>query len=129
RAEGRAVLAGAQIAVASDDDEAAVRQTSFGVGTVPGTDPDQLGGSSWQSLARGTGTIETDYLNGQIALIARAHGLAAPLNTAIAARARHAARTGSRSGQISAAELAAELGVGSGSAATGPPAGGAGGRA
>lgn len=124
RAEARAVLASAQIEVASDDDEAAVRQTSFGVGTVPGTEPDQLGGSSWQSLARGTGSIETDYLNGQIALIAREHALAAPLNTAIAALARHAAHTGSRPGAISAAELAAELGLGAattttGSAATG----------
>ncbi|MFD4562753.1 hypothetical protein ACFWP5_52095, partial [Streptomyces sp. NPDC058469] len=25
------------------------------------------GGSSWQSLNRGTGTIEADYLNGEIA--------------------------------------------------------------
>ncbi|MGC0142298.1 ketopantoate reductase family protein [Pseudactinotalea sp. Z1732] len=111
RAEARAVLAGAGIEVASDDDEAAVRQASFGVGEVPGTDPDQLGGSSWQSLARGTGSIETDYLNGQIALIAREHGLAAPVNTTIAALARQAARTGTRPGAISASDLAAELGL------------------
>lgn len=111
RAEARAVLAGAGIEVASDDDEAAVRRASFGVGEVPGTDPHRLGGSSWQSLARGTGSIETDYLNGQIALIAREHGLAAPLNTTIAALARQAARTGAQPGAISAADLAIELGL------------------
>ncbi len=33
------------------------------------------GGSSWQSLRRGTGTIETDYLNGEIVLLGREHGV------------------------------------------------------
>ena len=34
------------------------------------------GGSSWQSLARGSGTIEADYLNGEIVLLGRLHGFA-----------------------------------------------------
>jgi 2-dehydropantoate 2-reductase len=38
------------------------------------------GGSSWQSLNRGTGTIEADYLNGEIALLGRLHGVPTPLN-------------------------------------------------
>ncbi|NUT37406.1 MAG: 2-dehydropantoate 2-reductase [Hamadaea sp.] len=41
---------------------------------------DRSGGSSWQSLTRGTGAIETDYLNGEIVLLARERGLDAPLN-------------------------------------------------
>jgi 2-dehydropantoate 2-reductase len=36
--------------------------------------------SSWQSLARGTGTIEVDYLNGEIVLLGRIHGVATPVN-------------------------------------------------
>lgn len=31
--------------------------------------PGVRGGSSWQSLARGTGTVEADYLNGEISLL------------------------------------------------------------
>ena len=38
------------------------------------------GGSSWQSLARGTGNIEADYLNGEIALLGRLHGVPTPAN-------------------------------------------------
>jgi 2-dehydropantoate 2-reductase len=38
--------------------------------------------SIWQSFARGSGS-EVDYLNGEVALLARRHGVAAPLNTAL----------------------------------------------
>ena len=47
------------------------------VGSVRG------GGSSWQSLARGTGSIESDYLNGEIALLGRLHGVPTPVNAAL----------------------------------------------
>ncbi len=51
------------------------------------------GGSSWQSLARGTGTIETDYLNGEIVLLGRLHGVPTPVNVGLQRMAR---RTGDR---------------------------------
>lgn len=38
------------------------------------------GGSTWQSLARGTGNIESDYLNGEVVLLGRLHGVATPAN-------------------------------------------------
>ena len=38
------------------------------------------GGSTWQSLQRGAGSIETDYLNGEIALLGALHGVATPYN-------------------------------------------------
>jgi len=41
------------------------------------------GGSSWQSLARAAGTIETDYLNGEIVTLGRLHGVATPVNHAL----------------------------------------------
>jgi 2-dehydropantoate 2-reductase len=41
------------------------------------------GGSSWQSLARGAGSIEADYLNGEIALLGRLHGVPTPVNVAL----------------------------------------------
>ena len=108
--EARTVLAAAGITVTSDEDEAATRADGFTVRPVPG-EPEQLGGSTWQSLARGTGSIETDYLNGEIVRIAYAHGLTAPINARIATMARAAARSGHRPGSISADELARELGI------------------
>jgi 2-dehydropantoate 2-reductase len=41
------------------------------------------GSSTWQSLTRSTGAIETDYLNGEIVLVGRLCGVATPANSAI----------------------------------------------
>jgi len=40
------------------------------------------GSSTFQSVARGTGSVETDYLNGEIVLLGRLHGIATPVNSA-----------------------------------------------
>ena len=82
-AEGRAVLDAAGIGYTSDEEEAAARADSFEVRPVPGMDG-VLGGSTWQSLTRGTGNVETDYLNGELVRIARQHGLEAPINATMA---------------------------------------------
>jgi len=50
------------------------------------------GGSSWQSLARGSGSIETDYLNGEIVLLGRLHGIPTPVNALLQRLANEAAR-------------------------------------
>ena len=44
--------------------------------------------STWQSLQRGSG-IETDYLNGEIVLLGRLHGVPTPVNADIQARAHN----------------------------------------
>jgi 2-dehydropantoate 2-reductase len=41
---------------------------------------DHQGGSSWQSLARSTGNVEADWLNGEIVLLGRLHGIPTPVN-------------------------------------------------
>lgn len=41
----------------------------------------RAGGSSWQSVARGATSIETDYLNGEIVLLGRRHDVPTPVNT------------------------------------------------
>lgn len=110
RAEARQVLDAAGITVTPDDEERAARQNAAQVRPVPGA-PEQLGGSSWQSLMRGSGTIETDYLNGEIALIGRRIGHPAPVNARITALARHAARTGLRPGDITADQLRVAFGL------------------
>jgi 2-dehydropantoate 2-reductase len=109
-AEARRVLDAAGIAVTPDDEEAAVRSAGFTMHPVPGV-PDDVGGSTWQSLRRGTGNVETDYLNGEIVRVAHGIGQSAPLNEALASLARRAARTGHAPGSLSADQLAAELGV------------------
>lgn len=38
------------------------------------------GGSTWQSLTRSLGSVETDYLTGEIVLLGRLHGVATPVN-------------------------------------------------
>jgi 2-dehydropantoate 2-reductase len=67
------------------------------------------GGSSWQSLVRGTGTIEASYLNGEIALLGRLHGVPTPVNETLERLAARAAREGMRPGSMTAAEVAAEI--------------------
>ena len=110
RAEGYAVLDDAGVAYTSDEEEQAARAVSFTVHPVPGL-PEFLGGSTWQSLTRGTGNVETDYLNGELALIARQHGRSAPLNSRLASLVRQAAAHGTPPGEMSVAELAAHLGI------------------
>jgi 2-dehydropantoate 2-reductase len=108
-AEARAVLAGAGIGFVDDEESRAGWQPDgLSVLPVPG-EPAQLGGSSWQSLMRGSGSIETDYLNGEIALVARRTGRAAPLNSRLCTLARLAAREGHRPGSMSPEQLRAAL--------------------
>ena len=40
--------------------------------------------STWQSLQRGTGRIEVDYLNGEVVLLGRLHGVPTPVNVRVA---------------------------------------------
>lgn len=111
--EAREILTAADIEVTPDEDEAearAARAVGFTMNEVPGV-PSYLGGSTWQSLTRGTGNVETDYLNGEIAQIAHRIGRTAPINAHVASLARIAAATGQQPGAISAAELAAILGI------------------
>ncbi|MGR3792656.1 ketopantoate reductase family protein [Vannielia sp. SX4] len=43
----------------------------------------RAGNSTTQSLARATGSVETDWLNGEIVQLARQHGVPAPLNARV----------------------------------------------
>ncbi len=106
--EGLRVLASAGIALPSDSDEASWRAEGLEIRPVPGVD-EPLAGSSWQSLARGTGSIETDYLNGEIVRMARTVGLAAPVNETLQQLARRAAVERKGPGSMKAAELLAAV--------------------
>ncbi|MET9463731.1 2-dehydropantoate 2-reductase N-terminal domain-containing protein [Streptomyces sp. NPDC006544] len=65
------------------------------------------GGSSWQSLARGTGSIEADYLNGEITLLGRLHGVKTPVNDTLRHAANIFAREGLPPGAMSIEDLTA----------------------
>jgi len=93
KAEGEAVLAAAGITVTSAEDDLARRGDALRIQPV-GDDRHRAGGSSWQSLQRGTGTIETDYLTGEIVLLGRLHGVATPANRALQEAAAEMARAG-----------------------------------
>lgn len=107
RAEGEAVLRAAGIGwvdVGSADPrrDAMTRTTE-----VPGED--RPGGSTVQSLNRATGRVESDFLNGEIALIARLNAVEAPLNTALADLGPRLARGGRGAGSMALVELTAIL--------------------
>ena len=106
-AEAREVLVAAGISI-PDDQEASAAWAGYAVRPVPG-EPAVMGGSTWQSLIRGTGTIETTYLNGEIALIARRMGRTAPINAGLTAAARRAAREGLEPGAIDPDQLRTQL--------------------
>ena len=60
----------------------------------------------WQSLARGTGSIETDYLSGEISLIGRMHGVPTPVNALMQRLSARFAAEGRAPGSLPIAELA-----------------------
>jgi 2-dehydropantoate 2-reductase len=90
RSEGAAVLQAAGIDAASREEDQERRGSRMQIKPIAGRT--RGGGSSWQSLHRGTGSIETDYLNGQIVLLGREHGVDTPVNATLQRLANDAAR-------------------------------------
>ncbi|HVX23116.1 MAG TPA: 2-dehydropantoate 2-reductase [Acidimicrobiales bacterium] len=86
--EGEAVLAAAGVDAASAAEDLDRRGDRLPLANG------WSGGSSWQSIARGAGSIETDYLNGEIVLLGRLHGVATPVNRFLQARGAALARDG-----------------------------------
>lgn len=106
--EGEQVLSAAGIDVATEDEDRERRGDLLSLARV--RDRRRGGGSSWQSLARGLGSIETDYLNGEIVLLGRLHGIPTPANTLVQRLAEQAARQKATPGSVSAQDLLSLLG-------------------
>lgn len=90
RREALACYAAAGIECA---DREAVRErhrNTYRMAEIPGWP--RGGGSSWQSVQRGTGNIETDYLNGEITLLGGLHAVPTPANRVCQALARRMLR-------------------------------------
>ena len=92
RDEGEACLRAARIDFASAAEDQDRRADRMHVQPVNGEY--RGGGSSWQSLARGTRSIETDYLNGEIVRLGRTHGVPTPANELMQRVANEQARIG-----------------------------------
>jgi 2-dehydropantoate 2-reductase len=99
REEGRAALSAAGV-VWTGDEEYLSRWHRY-VTRRPVASYEHLGGSSWQSVQRGTGNVECDYLNGEISLLGRLHGVPTPVNDLFARLAGAVARGEMVSGQTS----------------------------
>ena len=107
RSEGEAALAAAGIdpipEQADEERRAGILQEGLIDGRV------RAGGSSWQSLARRTGTIESDYLNGEIVRLGRLHGVPTPANELLRRQANELAAGGKPPASVPATELLTRL--------------------
>jgi 2-dehydropantoate 2-reductase len=77
-AEALQCFAAAGIDPVTNEEDKARRAGNLTVRSVG--DRARAGGSTWQSLRRGTGSVETDYLNGEVALLGRLYGVPTPAN-------------------------------------------------
>ena len=106
--EGEACLRAAGIAFASAEEDAARRGNRL----HPGDDVSGFprgGSSSWQSLARHEGTIEADYLNGEIVMLGRLYGVPTPVNELLRRVADDMARDRRQPGTMRSEDLLALL--------------------
>ncbi len=99
--EAEEVFAAAGIDVATDDEEAAQRSS---MRYRPVNGKHRGGGSTWQSIVTGR-SIETDYLNGEVVLVARSCGMAAPINESLQRAMHQLVRSGGQPGSVDATLL------------------------
>jgi 2-dehydropantoate 2-reductase len=102
RAEGVACLDAAGIAYTGP------RRGALRPGPIAGQQ--RGGGSTWQSLARGTGSVESDYLNGEIVSLGLRHGVATPVNQLLQQLAREWAEKRRPPGSLTEGEILKRLG-------------------
>ncbi|MDT0414644.1 2-dehydropantoate 2-reductase N-terminal domain-containing protein [Streptomyces sp. DSM 41982] len=103
RAEGIAVLEAAGIATVGEEEARAARGERMRLLPVPGVP--RGGGSTWQSLKRGAASVEADWLNGEIVLLGRLHGVPTPVNETLRTLVNELARTGGGPGARTPAEV------------------------
>ncbi|MEI2765023.1 MAG: 2-dehydropantoate 2-reductase N-terminal domain-containing protein [Dermatophilaceae bacterium] len=106
-AEARGVLDAAGIEAASPAEDLHRRGSIIALHPVDGRR--RPGGSTWQSLARGTGVTEVDYLNGEVVMLGRLHGVPTPANALLRDLATDLARRRAAPGAYAASDLLARL--------------------
>jgi 2-dehydropantoate 2-reductase len=111
RREAEAVYKAAGITYRDVGDADPRRQALMQMGTIKGTS--RVGSSTTQSLARHTGSIETDYLNGEIVLLGRLNDVPTPVNAYFSTLAQRLLGEKLKPGTITAAEVERELAIAS----------------
>jgi len=84
-----------------------LRSAALAMATIDGEQ--RTKGSSSQSLSRGLGSIETDYINGEITLLGRLHGVRTPANLTVQEVANSLAEGGREAALCSGEELRARI--------------------
>jgi 2-dehydropantoate 2-reductase len=107
--EGKEALSAAGIDVASAEEDRARRGEHLQMS--PTESGEHRGGSSWQSLARGAGSIEAEYLNGEIVMLGGLTGVPTPVNALLQRLALQAAAEGTPPGSWSVDDLSEAAGV------------------
>jgi 2-dehydropantoate 2-reductase len=107
--EALACYARAAIVLPTEDERAARIEGATTMRPIPGRP--RIAGSGWQSLARGAGSLESDYLNGEIALLGRLHGVPTPVNEALQQVSGGLARRREAPGSLTLSAVAAAAGV------------------
>jgi 2-dehydropantoate 2-reductase len=105
RDEGDLVLRHAGVVVVSAEEDAERRDDVLRSGDGAW----QPGGSTWQSVRRGVGSVEIDYLSGEIVLLGRLHGIPTPVNELLQRVVAEVAREGGPARSVDAAALLARL--------------------
>ncbi|KRF02823.1 2-dehydropantoate 2-reductase [Nocardioides sp. Soil777] len=103
--EGERVLAAAGLTLTSAEDDRERRGDLL----RRRDDLPPAGGSTWQSLRRGTGDTEIDYLAGEVVLLGRLHDVPTPACEAVVAATRGLTRTGGEPRSLPADEVLAAL--------------------
>lgn len=106
RKEAEEVYSAAGIAF-GDVDYNSPRRELMKASSIPGVE--RSGSSSLQSLLRGAGSIETDFLNGEIVLLGRLHGVSTPINATLCQVAWRMIHEGIKPGAFPEADFGAAL--------------------
>jgi 2-dehydropantoate 2-reductase len=104
RKEALDVYAAAGITVEKKPDPRVVGRTREPVEGTP-----HIGNSAWQSLRRGRPRLEADYLNGEIVLLGRLHGVPTPANEFLQALAMRLVKAQVPAGSLTIADVEAGL--------------------
>jgi 2-dehydropantoate 2-reductase len=107
RQEALSCYKAAGIDCATNEEFAVRRADHIKVAPVDGSR--RMGGSSWQSIFRGTGSIESDYLNGEIVLLGHLYGIPTPANSVLQQMAIRLAKEGGKVGSVSLEEVRKQI--------------------
>ena len=98
-------VANVRFEVADSAEAARYRQRTATMGFSIPQGQTFLGGSTWQSLAKGATSLETDYFNGEIVLLGRLHAVPTPANSFLQNLAISLLQAGAKPGEWSLEQL------------------------